>query len=74
LFPSVKLLLGVAKGFLSSVKLLSAGADRAGKEISTEGNEENEDSILAFNKPLCCLRFLLLIGNQVTSKKDFYGN
>jgi hypothetical protein len=31
-FPSVKLLLGVAKGFLSSVKLLSAGADRAGKQ------------------------------------------
>jgi hypothetical protein len=31
-FPSVKLLLGVAKGFLSSVKLLSAGVDRAGKQ------------------------------------------
>jgi hypothetical protein len=33
-FPSVKLLLGVANGFLSSVKLLSAGADRAGKQDS----------------------------------------
>jgi hypothetical protein len=31
--------------------LLSAGADRAGKQDFTEGNEENEDPILAFNNP-----------------------
>jgi hypothetical protein len=42
--------------------------------VFTEGSEENEDSILAINKPLCCLRFLLLIGSQETSEKDFYGS
>jgi hypothetical protein len=44
----------------------------AALKLFTEGSEENEDSILAFNNPLCCLRFLLLIGNQETSEKDFY--
>ena len=56
---------------LNSSPLAQIGRAR---KLFTEGSEENEDSILAFNKPLCYLRFLLLIGNQEASDKDFYGS
>jgi hypothetical protein len=66
------LLLGLPRAFFLLLNCYWLAQIGQASSVFTEGSEENEDSILAFSKPLCYLRFLLLIGNQETSETGVF--